>query len=91
MGAVLMAVIHRMMGRNLSARQLFHNVLRLEQELTTGGGWQDQVGGAVGSVKMITTEPGMIPDPHIRYVTPDLLDPGANVRPDIPVKLLILL
>jgi fucokinase len=78
MGAVLMAVIHRMMGRNLSARQLFHNVLRLEQELTTGGGWQDQVGGAVSSVKMITTEPGMIPDPHIHYVTPDVLDPRAN-------------
>jgi fucokinase len=78
MGAVLMAVVHRMIGRSLSARQLFHSVLQLEQELTTGGGWQDQVGGAVASVKMITTEPGMIPDPHIHYVPPDLLDPRTN-------------
>jgi galactokinase/mevalonate kinase-like predicted kinase len=78
MGAVLMAVVHRMAGRSLSSRQLFHNVLRLEQELTTGGGWQDQVGGALGGVKMITTEPGLVPDPRIHYVPDDILNPRAN-------------
>jgi fucokinase len=78
MGAVLMAVVHRMIGRSLTPRQLFHNVLRLEQQLTTGGGWQDQVGGAVASVKMITTEPGMIPDPRLQYVPPDVLEPRSN-------------
>lgn len=78
MGAVLMAVVHRLIGRDLSSRQLFHNVLRLEQELTTGGGWQDQVGGAVGGVKMITTEPGIVPDPRIHYVPQDVLDPRLN-------------
>ncbi len=78
MGAVLMAVVHRMTGRSLTPRQLFHEVLQLEQELTTGGGWQDQIGGAVGGVKMITTEPGMVPDPHIHDVPRDLLDPGTN-------------
>ncbi|MCJ7588812.1 MAG: hypothetical protein MUQ00_13065, partial [Candidatus Aminicenantes bacterium] len=78
MGAVLIAVIRRMMGRSLTSRELFHEVLRLEQELTTGGGWQDQVGGAVGGVKMITTAPGMVPDPRIHFVPPDVLDPGLN-------------
>ena len=78
MGAVLIAVIRRMMGRSLTSRELFHEVLRLEQELTTGGGWQDQVGGAVGGVKMITTAPGMVPDPRIHFVPPDVLDPVLN-------------
>jgi len=78
MGAVLMAVVHRMIGRAVTPRQLFHDVLQLEQELTTGGGWQDQVGGAVAGVKMITTEPGMVPDPRIHDVPPDLLDPRTN-------------
>jgi galactokinase/mevalonate kinase-like predicted kinase len=78
MGAVLMAVVHRLIGRDLSARQLFYNVLRLEQELTTGGGWQDQVGGAVGGVKMITAEPGIVPDTRIHYVPQDVLDPRLN-------------
>ncbi len=78
MGAVLIAVIRRMIGRSLTSRELFHEVLRLEQELTTGGGWQDQVGGAVGSVKMITTGPGMVPDPRLHFVPPDVLDPVLN-------------
>ena len=78
MGAVLAAVISRMTGRTLSSRELFHNVLRLEQELTTGGGWQDQVGGAVGGVKMITADAGLIPDPGVVPVPSDLLDPAHN-------------
>jgi fucokinase len=78
MGAVLLAVVQRMMGRPLRPRELFHDVLRLEQELTTGGGWQDQVGGVLPGVKVITTEPGLVPDPKISYVTADVLDPGQN-------------
>jgi galactokinase/mevalonate kinase-like predicted kinase len=78
MGAALTAVVHRMMGRTLSPRELFHRVLQLEQELTTGGGWQDQIGGVLPGVKVITTDPGLIPNPRIHYITPDVLDPGVN-------------
>jgi galactokinase/mevalonate kinase-like predicted kinase len=78
MGAVLTAVVRRMTGRPFEARELFHDVLRLEQELTTGGGWQDQVGGVLPGVKMITTAPGLVPDPRIHYVPADVLDPRVN-------------
>jgi galactokinase/mevalonate kinase-like predicted kinase len=78
MGAVVLAVIHRVLGRQLSNTQLSHAVLRLEQALTTGGGWQDQVGGVLGSVKLIATQPGLVPDPIVRYVPPDVLDPKTN-------------
>jgi len=78
MGAVLISVISRLTGRSLSHRELFHAVLRLEQELTTGGGWQDQVGGVVEGVKVIRTEPGMVPDPLIHFVPADVLDPWSN-------------
>lgn len=78
MGAVIVAALGRVMGRPLSQRQLFHSVLRLEQALTTGGGWQDQIGGVVDGVKMIVTEPGMVPDAHIHYVPSDILDPRTN-------------
>ncbi len=80
MGAVLVSVISRMTGRVLSQRDLFHAVLRLEQELTTGGGWQDQVGGVVEGVKIIRSGPGMVPDPIIQFVPADVLDPVANGR-----------
>ncbi len=78
MGAVIVAALGRVMGKQLSARELFHSVLRLEQALTTGGGWQDQIGGVVDGVKMIVTEPGMVPDAHIHYLPADILDPRAN-------------
>ncbi len=78
MGAVLVAVIRRVIGDFPSERELFHAVLKLEQELTTGGGWQDQIGGVLPGVKVIASGPGLVPDPRIRAVCPDLLEPGTN-------------
>jgi fucokinase len=78
MGAVLLAVINRVLGRKLTPTQLFHGVLRLEQKLTTGGGWQDQIGGSVGGLKLISTQPAMVPEATIRYVPADVLDPHEN-------------
>jgi len=35
--------------------------------MTTGGGWQDQVGGVTPGVKLITTQPGADQTPTLRY------------------------
>jgi galactokinase/mevalonate kinase-like predicted kinase len=78
MGAVLISVINKLIGKKTAQRELFNQVLQLEQELTTGGGWQDQIGGTIGGVKMITTEPGIEPDPKIQPVKSDVLDPLVN-------------
>jgi galactokinase/mevalonate kinase-like predicted kinase len=78
MGAVVLAAIQRIMGIELSQRQFFYSVLCLEQALTTGGGWQDQIGGVTNGVKMIKTEPGFVPNARIHYVLPDILDPKTN-------------
>lgn len=78
MGAVITAAIARAVGKDLSRRELFHQVLRLEQALTTGGGWQDQIGGVVDGVKMIVAQPGMVPDASIHYVPSDMIDPMCN-------------
>jgi galactokinase/mevalonate kinase-like predicted kinase len=49
----------------------------MEQLMTTGGGWQDQIGGVVGGVKHITTEPGWFQTPRISWtdlkVLPDMV------------------
>ena len=78
MGAVILAVVRRLTGNTPSRRELFHGVLQLEQALTTGGGWQDQIGGAVNGVKVITTQPGLVPDPLTHFVPGDILDPRTN-------------
>ncbi len=78
LGATILGVIARMVGRKLNRNELFYNVLRLEQALTTGGGWQDQVGGCIGGSKITSTRPGMFPDASIHYVPSDVLDPKLN-------------
>jgi galactokinase/mevalonate kinase-like predicted kinase len=40
----------------------------LEQLLTTGGGWQDQVGGVLPGLKLIETEPGLAQTPTVRWL-----------------------
>ncbi|XP_009953026.1 PREDICTED: L-fucose kinase-like, partial [Leptosomus discolor] len=50
-GAV-MASLYRVAGKAASTKSLIHAVLHLEQRLTTGGGWQDQVGGLVPGIKI---------------------------------------
>ncbi|MCI4382100.1 hypothetical protein PGIGA_G00259750 [Pangasianodon gigas] len=55
-GAVL-AAVYRCTGRSYDTSSLIHAVLHLEQILTTGGGWQDQVGGLVGGVKVARSRP----------------------------------
>jgi fucokinase len=57
-GAVL-ACLDRLLGLPPSQARLFDEVLWLEQMLTTGGGWQDQAGGLVGGIKLVTTAPGL--------------------------------
>jgi galactokinase/mevalonate kinase-like predicted kinase len=78
MGAVLLAVLDRVVGRATEPQQLFHRVLQLEQAMTTGGGWQDQIGGVTDGVKYITTSPGMVPEAVVEYVPGEIIEPAEN-------------
>ncbi len=40
---------------------LVHGVLMVEQLLTSGGGWQDQIGGLVGGLKLATSDMNILP------------------------------
>ncbi len=51
------ATIAALLGRT-DAAEIGELTLRLEQEMRTGGGWQDQFGGLVGGVKLLTSAPG---------------------------------
>ncbi|XP_068115798.1 L-fucose kinase isoform X2 [Hyperolius riggenbachi] len=57
-GAV-MAALYEASGRSADAESLIHAVLHLEQVLTTGGGWQDQVGGLIPGVKVGRSAPAL--------------------------------
>ncbi|XP_048965581.1 L-fucose kinase isoform X3 [Canis lupus dingo] len=47
-----LAALQRAAGRLVGTEALIHAVLHLEQVLTTGGGWQDQVGGLMPGIKV---------------------------------------
>ena len=55
----LVKALWQLMGVRWIDEELFNQVLVVEQMLTSGGGWQDQVGGMVPGWKLTTTEPGM--------------------------------
>ena len=46
-------------GQEKTNDEIYDIVLSMEQIMSTGGGWQDQVGGLTNGVKFITTKPGM--------------------------------
>uniref|UniRef100_A0A674MS94 Fucose kinase n=1 Tax=Takifugu rubripes TaxID=31033 RepID=A0A674MS94_TAKRU len=50
LAGALLAAVYRCTGRTYDTDSLIHAVLQVEQVLTTGGGWQDQVGGLVGGI-----------------------------------------
>ncbi len=59
LGAATLAVLRKAVGLEISSATLFEQTLLLEQGLGTGGGWQDQVGGIAGGVKMTETRAGI--------------------------------
>ena len=72
LGAAMLAAFSRFFGRAVVLDELIREVLQVEQMLTTGGGWQDQIGGAVGGVKCIQSRPGYRPHPVIHQLDPFL-------------------
>ena len=57
-GAAVLAV-YQLLGETVSQNEVFNRVLCMEQLMSTGGGWQDQVGGLVPGIKMISSQPGL--------------------------------
>ncbi|MDD5673521.1 MAG: L-fucokinase [Chitinivibrionales bacterium] len=79
LAATILAALQRFFGAPVPSETLFLQVLQVEQMLTTGGGWQDQIGGGVGGVKYIESKAGLKPRPTIHQLDPYLfLNPQTH-------------
>ncbi|MBN1464734.1 hypothetical protein JXA02_03160 [candidate division KSB1 bacterium] len=78
LGAGLIATLSRLLGKNISRDELYARTSNLEQLMTTGGGWQDQIGGVAGGVKLIATKAGHDQTPTIAWTS--LTTPDAEIR-----------
>ena len=58
-GACIEALSH-IRGRKYTTSEICDQTLCVEQLMSTGGGWQDQVGGIVNGIKLITSAPGIV-------------------------------
>ena len=55
-------------GIDYTEDDLYAHVSVMEQIMSTGGGWQDQVGGLSAGVKYITTMPGLKQDIRVTHI-----------------------
>ena len=59
LSAACVKAVFEFMGIKYTEDDLYSHVLAMEQIMSTGGGWQDQVGGVTPGLKYITSVPGL--------------------------------
>lgn len=68
LSAACVKAIFEFMGIEHTEDDLYQHVLVMEQIMSTGGGWQDQVGGVTPGIKYITTMPGIAQKIKVSHV-----------------------
>jgi galactokinase/mevalonate kinase-like predicted kinase len=68
LAATILGVLSDFGGMAWDEAAIARRTLALEQLLTSGGGWQDQVGGIFPGIKLVKTVPGLEQEPEIRWL-----------------------
>ena len=69
LGAALVEALLKFKGLKADWRTVALKTLELEQEMQTGGGWQDQIGALLPGVKLVETAPGRRQDFTVKRLT----------------------
>jgi galactokinase/mevalonate kinase-like predicted kinase len=68
LSATILGTLSKTCGLHWDETDIIAKTSTLEQMLTSGGGWQDQIGGLYKSIKLIETNPGMEQKPIIKWL-----------------------
>ncbi len=68
LAATILGVLSDLAALNWDKEEITQRTLALEQMLTSGGGWQDQVGGVFAGIKLVQTVPGLEQVPVVRWL-----------------------
>jgi fucokinase len=60
--------IFEFFGKTITEEKLYDRVLCMEQIMSTGGGWQDQVGGMTNGIKYVMSFPGLKQKLNVRHI-----------------------
>ena len=69
LSAACVKAVFEFMGIDHTEDDLYSHVLCMEQIMSTGGGWQDQVGGVTPGIKYITSAPGLKQQLRVQHLT----------------------
>ncbi|MHB0999821.1 MAG: bifunctional fucokinase/fucose-1-phosphate guanylyltransferase [Armatimonadota bacterium] len=79
LASTILSVLSELCGLGWDKHDIISRVLTVEQMLTTGGGWQDQVGGVFPGIKLSETTPGLPQKPSLRWL-PDMMFTNKYAR-----------
>ena len=68
LSAACVKAVFEFLGIEHTEADLYSHVLAMEQIMSTGGGWQDQVGGVTPGIKYITSRPGIRQELTVEHV-----------------------
>lgn len=68
LAATILGTLGDLCGLRWTQDDIVARTLALEQMLGSGGGWQDQVGGLAGGLKLIASAPGLAQRPVVRWL-----------------------
>ena len=74
LAAACVKALFEFLGLDYTEEDLYSHVLCMEQIMSTGGGWQDQVGGITDGIKYITSKPGLDQSLNVTHLH---LDPAT--------------
>jgi fucokinase len=84
LGAAVLRALGEALGCPQDDAELSRQTLELEQLMTTGGGWQDQMGAIAPGIKLVTTEPGPEQRPRV-----DVLALSPEARATLEAHLVV--
>ncbi|HCT17343.1 MAG TPA: bifunctional fucokinase/L-fucose-1-P-guanylyltransferase [Ruminococcaceae bacterium] len=68
LSAATVKAVFEFTGIEYDDDKLYSTVLSMEQIMSTGGGWQDQVGGVTPGIKFITSQPGLEQKINVEHI-----------------------
>lgn len=79
LAATVLGAVSNFCGLAWSKNEICNRTLVLEQMLTTGGGWQDQYGGVLHGIKLLSTQDGFEQTPEVSWLSDNLFtDPAYS-------------
>lgn len=69
LSACCVKAVYEFFGKEIDEHTISSVVICVEQLMSTGGGWQDQIGGLYKGVKLITSKPGTIQEPKVETIS----------------------